>query len=90
MNTHTHTPVQIGKPPIDGLDVLLAELVGDDFDVGHGIDTVLDVHDIRILKGTHHVHNTINSPDVGQERVAQALHTHTHTSIHMLHKEYNT
>jgi hypothetical protein len=36
------------------------------------------VHDVRILKGTHHVHNTINSPDVGQERVAQALHTHTH------------
>mmetsp|Transcript_70889 Transcript_70889/g.224431 ORF Transcript_70889/g.224431 Transcript_70889/m.224431 type:complete len:462 (+) Transcript_70889:311-1696(+) len=55
------------------LQILAAQLVGDDVEVVHGVDAVLHVHHVDVLEGTAHVEDPVHALDVGEESVAQPL-----------------
>mmetsp|Transcript_24075 Transcript_24075/g.54019 ORF Transcript_24075/g.54019 Transcript_24075/m.54019 type:complete len:271 (+) Transcript_24075:553-1365(+) len=62
---------QICELSVHKLLVFLSELSCDDLNVSDRIDFVLYVHNVRVLEGTQHVHDAIDSSDVGEERVAK-------------------
>ena len=57
---------------LDPLDVLEAELGGDDIHVAAGVDVALDVDDLRVVEGADDLEDTIDSADMGQESVSEA------------------
>ena len=53
------------------LQVLVAELAGDDLDVLHGIDAIFDVDDVRVVEGAHDVDDAVDRLDVREEGVTE-------------------
>ena len=45
----------------------------DGLDVGHRVDSAVDMNDVAVLETAHHVRNGVGLADVGQKLVAQAL-----------------
>lgn len=58
---------------VESLYVLQAQLAVDDLQVANGVHSVLNVCDVRVLKGTAHMVDAVNSGYMGQESIAQAL-----------------
>jgi len=55
------------------LQILLEQLIGDDIQVPNGVDFTLVMHDFFSGESSHDVEDAIDSLDVGQEGVAEAL-----------------
>lgn len=56
---------------LDPLDVLEAELGGDDVHVAAGVDVALDVDDLCVVKCTDDLEDAVDGTDMGEEGVAE-------------------
>jgi len=65
--------VKFGDSFLEGLEILLKELVCDDVQISDGVNITLVVHDLFVVEGTNNMVDAINSLDVGKESVSETL-----------------
>ncbi|CRK18840.1 hypothetical protein BN1708_003185 [Verticillium longisporum] len=56
---------------LDELDIFQSELLADDVQITRGVDVTLDVNNLSIVEGAHHLEDGIDGTNVGQEGVAE-------------------
>ena len=62
-----------GQPLLDRLEVGQDELGVDRLDIARRIDPGVDVDDVVVVEGAHHLADGVGLADGGQELVAQAF-----------------
>ena len=56
---------------LDPFNVLQPEFCGNDFDISDRVDVAFYVDDFGVIEGAHHLEDTIDGSDVGQEGVSK-------------------
>ena len=65
--------VKFGDSFLEGLEILLKELVCDDVQISDRVKITFGMHDFLVVESTHDMVDAVNSLDVGQESVSETL-----------------
>ena len=70
---HLGRLTSLSDPAFQDLQIREDQFQINRLNIPHRIDGPVHMHDIAVLKTTHHMHNSVHFPDIAQELIAQSF-----------------